>query len=178
MLKYALLAGAMIASVPALAQEATNVPQTAPQAEQKADPAQDSAATTLTQAPADMAPAETTAAAPTTPAAPSAAAPAQAATAQPAPTTEAAPAPAAQVANVVKTEFPSYDRNSDGNLSDAEFTEWMSKLRKATEPSLDTASPEVQTWMKGAFAQADVDKNKSVNQTELTAFLSAASQAS
>jgi len=90
---------------------------------------------------------------------------------------EQAQAPAAagpaQVAEVVKAEFPNYDKDSSGSLNDTEFASWMGALRKASEPTVDTASAEVKTWIEGAFASADADKDKSVTQGELTTFLTA-----
>jgi hypothetical protein len=92
---------------------------------------------------------------------------------QTAPSQSPAAAGPAQVAEVVKAEFPTYDKDSSGSLNDTEFASWMGALRKASEPSVDTASAEVKTWITGAFASADADKNKSVTQAELTTFLTA-----
>ena len=152
MLKQMLLIGAAAVSFPALA-------QTTPPA---ADPA---APTTAAQpAPATDAtmPTETTPAP-----APATEAPA---------TTEAAPAGTAatptQIAQIVDKEFATYDADANGDLNDAEFASWMKKLRAATEPSVDTESAEVKTWIGQAFAAADGDKSGAVNKTELTGFLS------
>lgn len=116
-------------------------------------------------------------------------APAQDAPAAPDAATQAAPAeqaqapaqagqPAAaglaQVAQVVKNEFPTYDKDADGKLTDVEFAQWMGALRKASDPTFDTAAAESQTWFKGAFAQADTDKDGKVSEAELTGFLTAA----
>ena len=67
-------------------------------------------------------------------------------------------------------EFPSYDKNSDGKLSKAEFGAWMFALRKASDPSLkdDAAN---KTYVAGAFTTADTDKSKSVSKDELTNYL-------
>lgn len=146
MLKYALLASALAIGAPALAQDMTTPApaQEAPAAPAQTDPAQ--------QAP-QAAPDASTASAPTQQA-PAAAGP-------------------AQVAEVVKAEFPTYDKDSSGSLNDTEFASWMGALRKASEPTVDTASAEVKTWIEGAFASADADKNKSVTEGELTTFLTA-----
>ncbi len=40
------------------------------------------------------------------------------------------------------------------------------------EPTVDTESAEVKTWIGQAFAAADGDKSGAVNKTELTGFLS------
>lgn len=149
MLKYALLASALMIGAPALAQDMTTPAPTqqAPAAPAQTDPMQ--------QAPQAQ---------PATPDSATAAAP-----------TQQAPAAAgpAQVAEVVKAEFPNYDKDSSGSLNDKEFASWMGALRKASEPTVDTASAEVKTWIDGAFASADSDKNKSVTEGELTTFLTA-----
>ena len=152
MLKYAFLASAMAFSAPALAQIAPaqdmtqQTPQTAPST---TDPAMTSQSAPQTAAPAD-----------------SMAAPAQDAVAA------AQPAAATQVADVVTKEFPSYDKNGDGNLSAKEFDTWMVALKTASDPSTKATAPATKTWLNQAFAQADTDKNKKVSQTELTGFLS------
>src|SRR3546814_4847087 len=53
-----------------------------------------------------------------------------------APAEQAAPADSAQpstvdVATVVDSEFPSYDGDKNGELSQTEFTAWMTTLKKA-----------------------------------------------
>lgn len=168
MLKYAFLAGAMTLAAPAFAQE------TAPQGLPQASPS--TTGTAVTTAPADMAPTATPAPVPqdTAAATPPAAAEDAATDTAAAASTGQDGGATTQVAGVVKTEFPTYDKDSSGTLNDAEFADWMGKLRKASEPQLDTASAEVKTWMKSAFTQADTDKNKAVSETELTGFLSAA----
>lgn len=97
------------------------------------------------------------------------AAPADSAT-QAAPAENAAPA-ATQVAQVVDTDFPAYDKDKNGELSQEEFGEWMTKLRSAT-PGQATAEADTKAWAGAAFAQADTDKSKSVSKAELTTFLS------
>ncbi len=161
MLKYALLAGAMTIAAPVLAQMA---PQTA------TNPAP--AATTTPVAPAT--PATTTDAAPATtqaaPASPTTAAPAAPQTATAAPAEQ--PATGSQVAQVVDAEFPTYDKDSDGKLSQTEFSAWMVALKTKSDPATKADSPETKKWNTAAFAQADADKSKSVGKDELTAFLS------
>ena len=77
----------------------------------------------------------------------------------------------AQVAQAVGRDFDTYDKDSNGALSDAEFGAWMSTLRKASEPAFVPGSPDANVWLGQAFASADADKNKSVSQVELTTFL-------
>lgn len=101
---------------------------------------------------------------PPQPAAPGGTAGAGAAAARPA-------ANAAQVAQAVGRDFGTYDKDASGALSDAEFGAWMSSLRKASEPAFVPGSPDANVWLGQAFASADVDKNKSVSQAELTTFL-------
>ncbi|KTT66105.1 EF-hand domain-containing protein [Sphingomonas sanguinis] len=144
MMKYAFLGAAMMVSAPVLAQVAP-------------------------------APAQTTSAAPQ--AAPATSAdPAQ--TAQPATSTEAAPAggqvqaTGSQIAQVVDTQFPTYDKDGDGKLNKAEFAQWMVALKSQTDPSTKAEAPATKKWVGSAFAQADTDKDKTVSKTELTGFLS------
>ncbi len=146
MLKTIILAGTMTIAAPVLAQTA---PQVAPVAQAASQTAVDPA-TTVPQAAAD-------------PAAPVEAAPAQ--------TAEAAPADGAQVAQAVDTQFGTYDKNADGKLSRAEFSAWMVALKTASDPSTKAASTETKKWVGAAFAQADTDKNSSLDKTEVTGFL-------
>ena len=150
MLKFALLAATMTIAAPALAQTSPTPAQ--------ADPATAGGAMTST------APSATT----------SQATPADAAPMQAAPVEQAAtqPASGAQVAQVVDTEFPGYDKNSDGKLSPTEFGAWMVALKTKTDPSTKAGTPDTKKWVDAAFAQADTDKNKSLSKTELTNFLS------
>ena len=154
MLKYALLAGAMTLSAPAFAQAAPNQDM-APQPTQSAPATTDQAVPAQPAAPAD-----------------SAVAPAQDAVAASQPTTATQPATTTQVAEVVTKEFPSYDKNGDGNLSAKEFDAWMIALKTASDPSTKATAPATKAWLNQAFAQADADKDKKVSQTELTGFLS------
>lgn len=170
MLKYVLLAGAMIASQPALAQDKPGTSTTAPV------PSETPNAEPQT-APADQAP--------IAPAAPTTATPQTAPDqiAQPQTTVQAdatAPADAAakpadstaQVAQVVDQEFPTYDKDANGKLSQNEFGSWMTALRSAADASTKADSPEMTKWVGTAFAQADVDKDKAISKVELTTFLS------
>ena len=149
MLKSIIIASAALLSVPALAQ--VTEPSTAVPANGQPD--------TMNSSPAQTAPAGQ---APTAPES----APAQAA--------EAQPATGAQIADVVGTEFPNYDKNGDGSLSATEFGAWMVALKTASDPSTKATAPATKTWVATAFAQADADKNKKVSKGELTSFLSAA----
>jgi hypothetical protein len=154
MLKHVLLAGAMIIAAPAIAQ---TTPQTGA----------NSAPTAATGPVAPAAPATTANTAPTTPQA----APATPdATAQAAPTEQAATG--SQVAQIVDAEFPTYDKDSDGNLNSAEFAAWMTALKMKSDPSTKADSPATKKFNTAAFAQADTDKSKSVTKAELTGFLS------
>ncbi|WP_404369911.1 EF-hand domain-containing protein [Sphingomonas sp. MMS24-J45] len=136
----------MSVSAPALAQTAPAQSMT-PQSTQSVPATSDSTAMQAAQ-PAD-----------------SASAPAQDAAA-------AQPVAATQVADVVTKEFPTYDKNGDGNLNAKEFDTWMVALKTASDPSTKATSPATKTWLNQAFAQADADKNKKVSQSELTGFLS------
>ncbi len=81
------------------------------------------------------------------------------------------PATGSQVAQVVDTEFPTYDKNGDGKLSAAEFSGWMVALKSKTDPTTKPDAPETKKWVSAAFTQADADKNKSLTKTEVTSFL-------
>lgn len=158
MLKQMLLIGAAAISFPALA-------QTPPADDPNAPPAQTEPAPPAGE-PAEPAPQPTPAPdASTTPSA------GEATTAQPAPAQGTAATPT-QVAQIVNQEFPTYDADSNAELSEAEFAAWMKKLRAATEPSVDVESVEVQTWIGQAYSAADADKSGSVSKEELTSFLS------
>lgn len=161
MLKQVLLIGAAAISFPALAQEAPPSPGTTPPTEQpEAAPMPDSApAPTDTMAPAPTEPATDTMA------------PAQTAPASPAPSSSAAATPA-QIAQIVETEFPTYDGDKSGDLSAAEFGAWMKKLRTAQDPAVDPESADVKSWIDQAYGAADADKSGSVTKEELVAFLS------
>src|SRR3546814_7072373 len=60
-----------------------------------------------------------------------------------------------QVAQIVNQEFPTYDADTSGDLSETEFATWMTKLRTATDPTVDPQSEQVKTWNGQAFAAAD-----------------------
>lgn len=151
MLKYALFAGVMTIAGPAFAQSTTTSSPTAPTA-------------TTSAADPSMSPAQT---------APGQTPPAQGASGQTPQTAQATqPASGDQVAQVVNTEFPTYDKNSDGKLSAAEFGDWMVALKTKTDPATKPGAPETKKWVAAAFAQADTDKSKSLSKPELTSFLS------
>jgi hypothetical protein len=173
MLKYVLLATSVAIASPAFAQDApaaeTTVPAPATPAPDQAPPEADPAAPAQDAAGTTEAATDTTAAAQPAPAQPSAPAEATAA-AQPAPAEQPA-TNESQVAQVVNTEFATYDLDKDGALNKAEFDTWMNTLRKAAEPAYIAESPAGKTWLTQAFTQADTDKNAKINAVELTAFL-------
>ena len=181
MLKYVLLASAMTISMPALAQSKPADTTTAPTTQ--VAPAQTAPITASTTA-ADTAQQQTVAPADpmaTTPANPVPAQASQAATqttpaeptAQSAQQAAAQPVNgAAQVAQVVNTEFSSYDQDKNGTLNEAEFGAWMIALKEKSDPSTEPNSPATKEWVDQAFASADKDKNKVLTKSELTGFLS------
>ena len=179
MLKTMLLLGAAAISFPALAQEQP-VDTAAPPASQPSEPvteATDPVPDAAPPAPAPMnppaaesvPPAGETAAQPTPAPAPETTSPPAA---EPAPPTGETAATSTQVAQIIDREFPTYDADSSGELSETEFAGWMKKLRAANEPTVDVESAEVQTWISQAWSAADTDKNGAVSKEELTAFLS------
>jgi hypothetical protein len=175
MLKYVLLATTMCIASPAFAQETAPpdtqqqdqmpVSEPAPAAQEAPQPAEAPKPTAAPQTPAPIA----EAAQPTPAAQP---APAPVAAAQPAPATPAQPVTEqSQVAQIVNTEFSSYDKDGNGALDQTEFGAWMIALRVKAQPAFVAESPEAKAWVAAAFTQADADKNASVNATELTSFL-------
>lgn len=162
MLKYVFLAGAMTVAVPVAAQTADSPAMSSPDQTQTAPMSQPMPDSATTTAPAQSAPMD------------SAAAPTQAAPAQSAPAQTAAQpaATATQVAQVVDSEFPTYDADKDGKLSATEFSAWMVALKSKADPSTKAGAPETKKWVDAAFAQADTDKSKSLTKAELTGFLS------
>ncbi len=147
MMKPVLFASALLISGSAFAQTTTPVQTTAPDA---------------ATAPQDG---TTTAPAPVT---------------QPDPATQTAqstaeagqPASGDQIAQIVEAEFPKYDKDGKGQLTETQFSEWMVALRSASDPATSADKPEVKAWVRQAFAQADKDKSKAVSKAELTSFLS------
>lgn len=167
MLKPILLASAMMISAPVLAQDKAPATATMPESQATA-PAQDA---TPQSAPADTTAQDSTAAAEAD----------AKMMQQPAQTAEAAPAQdsaqpqqasATQIAQIVETEFPTYDGDKDGQITKDEFGKWMVALRSASEPGMNAESAEVKTWVGNAFATADADKSTKVSKVELTSFLS------
>jgi hypothetical protein len=98
----------------------------------------------------------------------------------PAPAEPAAqPAPedkATQAAKLVEAEFPTYDADGNGELSQAEFSKWMLALHAKAEAdgaagAKAKTAAEKDSWAKQAFLAADKDKSKKVSKTELATFL-------
>lgn len=145
MLKTLILASAAAISMPALAQDMPQQEMPTTQA-QPAEP--------MTESPAE----------------PQAMTPdaADTATAQ---TSTPQPATAEQIAQVVDTGFPTYDKDADGDLKPEEFGEWMVALRSATEPAFTGQSAADKQWIGQALAAADTDKSGTVNKDELKTFL-------
>lgn len=186
MLKTAMLVSALAICAPALAQDGfppAKAPQTPPVAAadpavprqdaptpmtaQNAPPAEAAAPTAQVATPVDPA----TPAAPAEPATPTEAAAVAATPATPAPSATPVTG-ASEIAAVVDTEFPSYDRNADTSLDKAEFAAWMVALKTASDPATRASDPATVAWIDGAFASADADKSKAVSKTELTKYLS------
>ena len=161
MLKFVLLIGAAAVSVPAYAQETPTADPAAPAPTEQTDPA--------TPPPADQADPSMGQPAPAPAPAPDSMPPAGTTTAQPAPSGSAATP--AQIAQIVNSEFATYDADKSNDLNQSEFAAWMKKLRTATEPSVDPESEQVKTWVSQAWTVADADKSGAVSKEELTGFL-------
>jgi len=161
-----LLCAAVSVAAPAFAQTGAPSAQTAPMSQtapaQTAAPAQADPTTAAQSAPTAQQP---------TPQTPTPADTAQA-SAAPAQTTGQPASGGTQVAEVVDSEFASYDKNKDGVLSRTEFGDWMVALKTASDPSTKAETPAIKTWVGQAFASADKDKSKTVSKAELTGFLS------
>jgi hypothetical protein len=71
---------------------------------------------------------------------------------------------------LIASEFPTYDKNADGNLDKSEFASWMGALKAKTGAKPMSAS-EMSKWTDGAFMTADTDKSKSVTLAELQHYL-------
>lgn len=143
MMKYAFLGAAMMVSAPVLAQVTPAPAQTTPAAPQ-AVPATTADAAQTAQPAADASVS----------------------------TQGQVQANGSQIAQVVDTQFPTYDKDGDGKLNKAEFAQWMVALKSQTDPSTKADAPATKKWVGSAFAQADTDKDKTVSKTELTGFLS------
>lgn len=177
MLRYLLLASTVAIASPALAQEAPKTPATAVEQQTMTNPTppvQDTKAPEQIQQATTAVPpqdAQAQAQAQATPADPAAQPVQTAATppAQPAPTQQATTPD--QVAQAVGAGWATYDKDANGTLDKTEFAAWMVALRQAAQPAFDPQSPTAVTWVGQAFAQADVDKSATVNQGELTTFL-------
>lgn len=164
-LRSLLCSSALLIAAPAMAQDMQAQPQTtAPTPDPQVTP----------EAATPAAPATATPQAPAAPASPDS----STTTAQTAPADTAQPAQGqaasgAQIAAIVNSEFPTYDADKSGDLSETEFAAWMTALKKqesaATGQPLDPAA--VDTWAKGAFATADKDQSKLVSKEELTTYL-------
>lgn len=77
------------------------------------------------------------------------------------------------VAAVVDTEFPTYDNDKSGDLSQQEFSTWMTTLKKAEAATTGQAlaDKDIAAWAGAAFTMADQDKSKAVTKTELISYL-------
>ena len=77
------------------------------------------------------------------------------------------------VAAVVDSEFPTYDSDKSGDLSQKEFSTWMTTLKKAEAATTGQAlaDKEIAAWAGAAFTMADQDKSKAVSKTELVSYL-------
>jgi hypothetical protein len=153
MLKYAMLAGAMIISAPAFAQVATT---------------DQAAAQTPTQAAQDQAVSATPVAPASTQVTPEAGAANGTAAAQ--------PASGDAVAQAVDQQFASYDKDANGTLSKTEFADWMVALKSQSDPATKAESATTKQWVGAAFAQADRNKSQTLTKTELVGFLASASK--
>lgn len=101
----------------------------------------------------------------TTPATPTA----PATTSQTTTTTAPAAAPADPKA-LIASEFPTYDKDSNGTLDKTEFAAWMAALKAKTDTT-PTPAAELAKWTDGAFVTADKDQSKTITLVELQTYL-------
>lgn len=80
---------------------------------------------------------------------------------------------AVDVAAVVNTEFPTYDADKNGELSQTEFSKWMTALKKAeiATTGQQLGDNEIAAWAGAAFTVADKDKSTAVSKPELISYL-------
>lgn len=157
MIKQTLLVGVMMIAAPAFAQQTTTPSTPMP------PPSAPAAPGTSTSSPQPSDPMQSAPTAPTTD---------TAAQAQSGSTASTQPATSAdQIAQVVETDFAKYDADANGSLNASEFGSWMTTLRASTDSAASADSASSKKWLKAAFAQADIDKSKSVSKDELTGFL-------
>lgn len=161
MLKYAMLASAMIVAAPVAAQTAPQTATAAPNAQVQAGVPGASGSVTGGAAVGVQAD-------PATGAAVGATADAS---------TTASAAQPAQIAQVVDQEFGTYDKDGDGALSKTEFAAWMDKLKASTPDAKPMPAAKQTAWNNAAFKQADADKSTKVDKAELTGFLSGSAKA-
>jgi len=83
-------------------------------------------------------------------------------------------AAAAQVAQLVDSEWELYDTNANNALEQSEFAAWMIKLRQASDPSFTGTSEEAVAWLNGAFGFADKDESQSISKVEMITLLTPA----
>lgn len=85
-------------------------------------------------------------------------------------TAQTAPQPAADPKGVLAQQFPTYDKDANGSLSQVEFAAWLGEMKTAQNP--EKLTPEqISKWANDSFAKADKDKSKSVTVAELQGFL-------
>lgn len=84
----------------------------------------------------------------------------------------AQPATPADAKVLIASEFPAYDKDTNGTLDKTEFVAWMGALKSKSDPKPMPVA-EMTKWSDGAFASADKDKSKSVTLAELQNFLTA-----
>lgn len=153
------------------------VAQTATPPSDPLSPTTTTGTTTATQPAPPIGPSAGTTTTPASPAVP--ATPADPASGNPAiPATPATPASpsansttdsttsGATAESVVSGDWAKYDANANQQLSRTEFNKWVTDLQSAAGGKAPTRG-----YLTSAFAKADSNKNGSVSQTELTAFL-------
>ena len=83
---------------------------------------------------------------------------------------QAAPVPATDPKAALAQQFPTYDKDSNGTLSQIEFASWLGEMKTAQNTEKLTPA-QISKWANDSFSQADKDKSKSVTVAELQNFL-------
>jgi hypothetical protein len=73
---------------------------------------------------------------------------------------------------LIASEFPAYDKDSNGTLNKSEFATWIGALKEKAD-GRPTPPAELTKFADGAFATADTDKSKTVTLAELQTYLTA-----
>lgn len=72
----------------------------------------------------------------------------------------------------VAADWPKYDRDGKGHLTQEEFATWLTALRAEANGASEDPT-KLRAWADASFVKADGDADKQVSPEEFTAFLRA-----